>query len=305
MHFLRFGNSCLRLAISLTNDSVAFTLEVGGANLINYHLVSRKVPFAVFAQGTSSELFNSLGINSITLPELTEVLPTLTEVYLALGNHPEVTSAWVELIRNARAPKLKVYGVLDNWVDYESRIGAFQVDEYVVFDSYAHQYVQAVVPNSQVSIFPNSYLSSLEKEVKSLRSLNSAILILGGRQNDYSFSNFNRLHMNQNCVCEQIARINRAFPNYLIILRLHPATQLPAECSESIFIRKMLLEESLEISDSFQSLGAALSRVSVVFGPHGYALFMSAQMGFETYSTTYTNVKWRGPQFSSFNFFEI
>jgi hypothetical protein len=162
-----------------------------------------------------------------------------------------------------------------------------------------------VVPNSQVSTFPNSYLTHLEQEVNGLESSSSAILILGGRQNDYSFSKFSRLHLDENCLCEQIAKINQAFPNYLIILRLHPATQFSAECGESSLIRKMLLEQSLEISDSFQSLGTALARVSKVFGPHGYALFMSHLMGFETYSTTYTNDKWHGPQFSNFDFFEV
>jgi hypothetical protein len=241
----------------------------------------------------------------ITLHELEAVLPTITEVYLALGNHPEETSVWIKLIRNARSTNQKVYGILDNWVNYESRIGSFDVDEYIVFDRYAHEYVKSIKPNSQVSTLPNDYLARMKKEVKSLSNSGSKVLILGGRENDYSFSIFNRMHLDPNCMCQQIVKIKAAFPNHVLVLRLHPATRISTECSESDLVKKMLLEGSLEISDSLQSLGAALARASMVFGPHGYALFMSDQLGFITYKTTYTNEKWRGPQFSSFDFSKI
>ncbi len=304
MLFIKFGKPCLSMEIILIESAIAFTSEVGGANLIVSHLDARNVPYKIYAQGASVKLFKDSRDKLIARGELIEAIPQITEVYLALGR-PEETSSWFDFLRSASRINCKIYGVLDNWVDYESRIGVFPIDEYLVFDRHAHEYANSIVSNSRITISRNVYLSLLEQEIDSLRTSNTAILILGGRDNNYSISMFSRLHQSESCVCDQITKINHVYPDFTIILRLHPATQLSGECLESASIQKMLLEGVLEISDPFQSLGAVLARVSIVFGPHGYALFVSHSMGFETYRTTDTNEKWHGPQFPSFVFSSI
>jgi hypothetical protein len=282
----------------VSESRFAFTSEIGGSNLVYNLLAKEKIPYKIFAQGPSLESLEKRGVDLVKGRDIPKFLSEAQEVYIALGRDTSETKKWFTFLTHVKTSKHRLIGVLDNWVHYEERVSDFQLDEFIVFDSYADKYARSILPTSQISTVTNHYLSSLKEEVYALRVSNKSILLIGNRPNDYSFSKLAPTHLKIPCVCAHLARISSIYSGYSITYRAHPANRLSLECRNSRAIQELLNRDVLEISDPLESLGSVLARSSIVFGPHGYALFMSQELGLETYQTTRSNEKWHGPQFA-------
>jgi len=284
----------------LLNQRVAFTSEAGGANLIHDLLLSMEdSPVVFYSQGVSRKILRNLGIRDTSIGELIDALSKAKDVYVALGN-PAETKEWFGILEDVSHPAQKIYGVLDNWVNYEMRIAGFPVDELIVFDEYARVHLNSILPGRPVSLKRNYYLARLEKDFHDFRREPSKVLLLGGRENEYSIPLYPPIHAEHSCVCMQIMNINRTFPAASVSYRPHPAVVLSSTCRDSDIVKHLVSAGLFEISDPLKSLGKELAGVSVVFGPHSYALYVSQELGLDTYATTVANEKWHGPKFKSF-----
>jgi hypothetical protein len=282
---------------SLTN--FAITHEVGAANLLYPYLKAEFPETLCIATGPSVHLPTRYGLKNIKIGEVSWNVNT-EENTIFLGSTPSnFESVVVPALKNLEGFPSQTVLVLDNWVNYESRIAGLTPDSVIVFDEYAQKYASAVFhkcPNGVVQV-NNYFLDDCKKRFLDKFQPKNRILFIEVPFNsftDYTFSEGYSF-----CICNQLNRLCEQFPNMQIVYRRHPSG-VNIDCFERFNIdfpnlgQQIVLSENNDILDDLVNAG-------FVVGLPSYALFLAQSLGLQVFSAEDTNENWHGPLFQPLN----
>lgn len=282
---------------SITLTYFAITHELGAANLLYPYLKEEFPQTLCIATGPSDYLPTKYGLKEIEISHVFSEI-NIEENTIFLGSTPSnFESVVIPTLRNLEGlPSQKVL-VLDNWVNYESRIIGLIPDSVIVFDEYAHRYASQVFHNSPHGVVQvkNYFLEDCKRRFQEEFQPKNRILFVEVPFN--SFTNYRFSEGNSFCICNHLVRLCEQFHNKKIIYRRHPSG-VHINCFERFKIdfpklgHQIVLSENSEILDDFIN-------ADFVVGLPSYALFLGQSLGLQVFSAEDTNENWHGPLFES------
>ncbi|MEI6051940.1 MAG: hypothetical protein WCQ44_04505 [Opitutaceae bacterium] len=248
------------------------------------------------ATGPSANLPSQYGLETFRLDEIDSFIDPLgNEIFL--GSSPTNQKITVE-------PILAILGkvscektlVLDNWVNYESRLFGTEPDSVLVFDSHAREYACRIFTQDSTNVrqAKNYYIEESQQRFILLKKEVKNILFIEVPFNQ--FTTYSTLEGSSYCICRHLLKLCKDFPDHKIIYRSHPSGDSP-DCFTKFgldfpgYASRVELSNNLEIIEDF-----AVSEF--VVGLPSYALFLAQELGLRAYVVESTNGNWHGPKFN-------
>lgn len=290
MHLRRFGQ---KLLVSSNPFTLLVICEAGSANLLLSYFDKIDKRVKVWAEGVASEIATSFGFEVIKSEDLKKFSSEIDEIFLAgtVGDQFNQISIVEEMQREF---DVKIFYVFDNWVNYAQRFKNCKIENAVVFDDLAGDFVlETFGPNINLEIKPNEYLRNIREEVEQTGGVRQeTVLFLGNRIND--FTTYTPGVHGLECFCNAVDLVLVKFPKAPIVFRPHPGSGV-GSCAS-------LLESTC---DNFQISSASfaheLSRSKLVIGNPTYALYIASELGIPVASLNPSNEFWKGPTFPDYH----
>ena len=200
-----------------------------------------------------------------------------------------VPEAYDEIILRAKELGIKSHAYIDSWVNYSIRLNVEPV-EILVSDPWAIQLAKKTYQHLTIVHFEDYHLQFLTNKYSP--SVKNSVLYIDSPTNAYN-NMPNQLH-NVNCICQQLPKISKCFPNQ-IIFRKHPGYKAN-ECVDFLIDSQIA-----KISDNPESLLSDLELAGCVVGPVSYVHYLAENLGIPAFTTRTPNSNWHGPKFRSLN----
>lgn len=290
MHSRRFGQ---KLLVSSNRFTLLVICEAGSANLLLSYFDKIDKHVKVWAEGVASEIATDFGFEVIRFEDLKIFSSEIEEIFLAgtVGDQFNQISIVEEINREFG---VKIFYVFDNWVNYAQRFKNCKIENVVVFDDLARDFVlKTFGSNINLEIKPNEYLRNIREEVQKNGGVRKeTILFLGNRIND--FTTYTPGVHGLECFCKAVELVSVKFPEAPIVFRPHPGSGV-GSCA-SFFAATC---DYFQISSD--SLAHEFSRSKLVLGNPTYALYIASELGIPVGSLNPSNEFWEGPMFPDYH----
>ena len=208
-------------------------------------------------------------------------LSAIDSFLIGSGSDIDFTDFW---IRKSKSAKKTSIVFLDSWVNFENRFTE-SPDYLIVTDPWARDYAQKV--------FGKTIKLELVKIDRSSQGIKHSgvvkeVLIASTRKNNYT-EVVSGLHQD-NCVCPDLEKAKRYFPNSIFRVRPHP------DLSEACFA-DYEEDSKVEIVNPNRPLRDQLSQSGILLGPPSYAHYYAESLGVPAFLTRKANNNWHGPLF--------
>lgn len=281
-----------KLLVSSNRFTLLVICEAGSANLLLSYFDKIDKQVRVWAEGVACEIATGFGFEVIKSEDLKIFSPEIDEIFLAgtVGDQFNQISIVEEIQREFA---VKIFYVFDNWVNYAERFKNCKIENAVVFDDYARDFVlKTFGRNIDLEIKPNEYLRNIREEVEQTVGVSQeTILFLGNRIND--FTTYTPGVHGLECFCTAVDLVSVKFPKAPIVFRPHPGSGL-GSCAS------LLASTCDYFQISSASLAFELSRSRLVIGNPTYALYIASELGIPVASLNPSNEFWGGPIFPDY-----
>lgn len=275
----------------------AITHEVGAANLLYPYLITEFPETLCISTGPSKDLPSQYGLKRIQTSDVSGYL-SLSGNTIFLGATPLNFKLTVipTLTELEKVPCEKIL-VLDNWVNYESRLNGLNPDSVIVFDEYAKKHAAGIFCDSPGGVrqVRNYFLEDCSNRFQKKSKSDEQILFIEVPFNN--FTTYTYTDGNSYCICNQLLAICKRFENKQILYRQHPSG-MGVNCFKKFgvefpnFADRIELSQNLDILDDF-------ANSEFVVGLPSYALFLAQEIGMKVFVAEETNKEWHGPLFES------
>ena len=277
----------------------AITHEVGAANLLYPYLMAEFPETLCISTGPSDPLPSHYGLTRIQPSELLSYSsPAGNTIFLGASplNLELTIIPTLKKFENVACQKILV---LDNWVNYESRLNGLNPDSVIVFDEYAQEHASRIFCNSPGGVVQvrNYFLEDCIKGYQEKAKSEGRILFIEVPLNN--FTSYTNINENSYCICNQLRAICERFQNRQILYKRHPSG-MGVDCFTMFGVKFPHFADRMELSENFDLLDDFANSEFVV-GLPSYALFLAQKLGMKVFVAEGTNEEWHGPLFESLN----
>ncbi len=272
---------------------------MGAANLLYPYLMNEFPETLCISTGPSSRLPSQYGLRKILTTDVSKHR-SLTGNTIFLGaSSLNLESTVIPTIKKLEKVRCQKILVLDNWVNYESRLNGLNPDSVIVFDEYAQKHASRVFCNSPGGVLQvrNYFLEDYSKRYQKKDKSEEWILFIEVPFN--SFTTYANSDGYSYCICNQLLAICKRFQNRKILYRRHPSG-FGVDCCTKFgvdfphFADRLELTENIDLLDDF-------AKSEFVVGLPSYALFLAQELGIKVFVAEATNMEWHGPLFEPLN----
>jgi hypothetical protein len=275
----------------------AITHEVGAANLLYPYLMAEFPETLCISTGPSEHLPSQhrlIGIQPSDVPSY--LSPSANTIFLGASPLNLELTVIPTLKKLEKVPCQKIL-VLDNWVNYESRLNGLNPDSVIVFDDYAQEHASRIFCDSPGGVVQvrNYFLEGCSKRYQEKVKSEGRILFIEVPLN--KFTSYTNTNGDSYCICNQLLAICERFQNRQILYRRHPSG-MGVDCFTRFGIKFPHFADRIELSENFDLLDDFANSEFVV-GLPSYALFLAQKLGVKVFVAEGTNEEWHGPLFES------
>jgi hypothetical protein len=271
-------------------NTLGICSETGGANQLLHFLRNRYSKYQLIALNHAENVAQELKIPYLrSVPKFSE-LPEVNLVFVAPAPNaqsPAIEDLCYLLKRNGA----QIILIMDNWVNYDTRLNLQAYDRIIVTDAFAYKYLLELGLDSGVIDFEkNHYIETLKRNFDFDRFGTGNLLFLEALPNDFTEYK-NGIH-GIYCKCELLESILGDKRINSLKFRLHPAGK------ESQCIQKLKGHSKFFLSPSNStSLLDDFSGIQMAIGDPNYALYVASELGVPVNFSYKANSRWHGPRF--------